>query len=137
MALISTKSVYGLNAMYELMCHTKNYPLSIREMSLKIDVSQAYLEQLLNILKNHGFVKSIRGAKGGYFLNKSPNEIFIKDIFIALDGELETTNLSPKNKVVSLFLLKSDEKLNEIFNIALSEFQILRQESDKQIDYII
>lgn len=137
MALISTKSVYGLNAMYELMCHTKNSPLSIREMSLKIDVSQAYLEQLLNILKNHGFVKSIRGAKGGYFLNKSPNEIFIKDIFIALDGELETTNLSPKNKVVSLFLLKSDEKLNEIFNIALSEFQILRQESDKQIDYII
>lgn len=137
MALLSTKSIYGLSAMYELMCHTQSTPLSIREMSDKIDVSSHYLEQLLNILKNHGFVKSIRGSKGGYFLNKNPNQIFIKDIFIALDGELETTNLSPKSKVVSLFLLKSDEKLNEIFNIALSEFQILRQESNKQIDYII
>lgn len=49
-------------------------------------VSEAYLEQLMSLLKKEGLVESIRGAGGGYMLSRNPDSINIGDILFALEG---------------------------------------------------
>jgi Rrf2 family protein len=42
------------------------------------------------ILKGAGFVRSVRGAKGGYILAKKANQIKLSDVFNALEGPVIT-----------------------------------------------
>ena len=85
---ISTKSTYGIRAMFELALYHNHGPVSVAYVSEKENISVPYLEQLLNKLRRKGLVKSIRGPKGGYVLAKNPREISIGDIVHALDGEI-------------------------------------------------
>ena len=73
MPLISTKGVYGLTAMYELSKHQEDSPMQIKDISANANIPQNYLEQLLSKLRRAELVKSIRGARGGYILAKTPD----------------------------------------------------------------
>ena len=85
---ISTKSTYGMRAMFELALYYNRGPISVAYISEKEDISVPYLEQLLSKLRREGLVKSIRGPKGGYVLAKKPKEISVGDIVCALDGDI-------------------------------------------------
>jgi Rrf2 family cysteine metabolism transcriptional repressor len=85
---ISTKSTYGIRAMFELALHYNQGPISVTYIAEREDISVPYLEQLLNQLRRRGLVKSIRGAKGGYVLAKRPAEITVGNVVSVLDGEI-------------------------------------------------
>ena len=91
MSLLSTKGMYGLSAMYQLFLSKTNKPLQIKEISARAEIPQNYLEQLLILLRQAGLVSSVRGAYGGYLLAKNAQDILIKDILIALEGNLVVT----------------------------------------------
>ncbi len=55
-------------------------------------VSEAYLEQLMSLLKKEGLVESTRGAGGGYMLSREPSSINIGDILFALEGNTSVTD---------------------------------------------
>ncbi len=80
MPLISSKGMYGLAAMHELLQHEKDQPMQIREISANADIPQNYLEQLLSKLRKADLVKSVRGSKGGYLLASDPKDIYIMDL---------------------------------------------------------
>ncbi len=137
MALLSTKGVYGLAAMYQLFLAKTDKPMQIKEISAKADIPQNYLEQLLILLRQAGLVKSIRGAYGGYVLAKSPHDISIKDILIALEGNILSTEMEIKNSVLRLFYEQSNRGLEAIFAHPLSEFEILAQQLHAELNYSI
>lgn len=85
---ISTKSTYGIRAMFELALHYGNNPISVTYISNKENISVPYMEQLLSKLRRKGLVKSVRGPTGGYILAKDPKDITVGDIVMALDGEI-------------------------------------------------
>ncbi len=85
---ISTKSTYGIRAMFELALHYARGPVSVAYISEREDISVPYLEQLLSKLRRKGLVKSVRGPKGGYALMKKPKDITVGNIVYALDGEI-------------------------------------------------
>jgi len=85
---ISTKGRYGVTAMYELALHYGEGPVSLKTIALKQSISEHYLEQLICILRNRGFVKSVRGAQGGYMLAREPETITIGDIITAMEGPI-------------------------------------------------
>lgn len=85
---ISTKSTYGIRAMFELALYYSRGPVSVTHVSEKENISISYLEQLLSKLRRKGLVKSIRGPKGGYVLAKKPKEISVGEIVRALDGDI-------------------------------------------------
>jgi Rrf2 family protein len=64
--------------------------MQVKTIAHRQDISVKYLEQLMAILKSAGFVRSIRGAKGGYILAKPANQIKLSDIFNALEGPVTT-----------------------------------------------
>ena len=88
---LSTRTRYGIRAILELAKNDAKRPLQIKIIAQHQDISVKYLEQLMAILKSAGFVRSIRGSKGGYILAKAPNQIKLSDIFNALEGSVSTT----------------------------------------------
>ncbi len=103
MPLISTKGVYGLTAMYELSKHDNKSPMQIKEISSNANIPQNYLEQLLSKLRRAELVKSIRGARGGYILARESKDILVKDILIALEGDLKIVDSKTKNPILNIF----------------------------------
>ena len=98
---ISTKSTYGIRAMFELAFHYGRKPISVAYVSEREDISVPYLEQLLSKLRKRGLVKSVRGPKGGYILAKKPKDITIGDIVRVLDGDITPVHCvtnKPSNK---------------------------------------
>ncbi|MBI4689510.1 MAG: Rrf2 family transcriptional regulator [Nitrospirae bacterium] len=92
MLRLSTKGQYGVRAMFEIAKGYPDKPIPIKEISERQDVSVAYLEQILNKLRNRGLIKSIKGPGGGYVLNKKPANISIGSILRELEGPVAITS---------------------------------------------
>ena len=87
---LSTRTRYGIRAMLELAEKGQKGPLQIKIIAQRQEISVKYLEQLMAILKSAGFVRSVRGARGGYALAKAANQIKLSDIFNCLEGPVTT-----------------------------------------------
>ncbi|MCL6548268.1 MAG: Rrf2 family transcriptional regulator [Alicyclobacillus sp.] len=85
---ISTKGRYGLMLLVDLASHEGSAPVSLKSVAERQSLSEHYLEQLIAPLRNAGFVRSVRGAYGGYMLAKPKSEITVKDIILTLEGPL-------------------------------------------------
>ena len=85
---LSTRTRYGIRAIIELAMNYGKGPLQIRVIAQRQDISVKYLEQLMTILRSAGFIRSIRGSKGGYILASQPAQIKLSDVFDALEGNV-------------------------------------------------
>jgi len=83
---LSTRTRYGIRAILDLAENYGNGPLQLKTIARHEDISVKYLEQLMILLKSAGFVRSIRGSKGGFLLTRSPSQIKISDCFNCLEG---------------------------------------------------
>jgi len=83
---LSTRTRYAVRAMLELALNKSNAPIRLRTIASRQDISIKYLEQLMATLKTAGFVRSVRGSKGGYILAKPPNQIKLDRLFNCLEG---------------------------------------------------
>ncbi len=72
--------------------------VSLRDISLRQNISLLYLEQIFLRLKKNNIVKSIRGVNGGYILTKNPNQIKISEIFYAVDETVKTVGCKKESK---------------------------------------
>lgn len=86
---ISTKGRYGTRATLELSLRYGKGPIMVREIAESQDISERYLEQILNTLRTSDLVKSTRGARGGYELARHPSEIRLGDIIRSLEGPFD------------------------------------------------
>jgi Rrf2 family transcriptional regulator, cysteine metabolism repressor len=86
---LSTKGRYGVKAMVDLAINYGETPVSIKSISERQNISEYYLEQLFAPLRKADLIKSVRGAQGGYVLNKDPKAISVADIVRVLEGPIE------------------------------------------------
>ncbi|QAA33800.1 MULTISPECIES: RrF2 family transcriptional regulator [Clostridium] len=89
---LSTKGRYGVKAMVDLAINYGEAPVSIKTISERQSISEYYLEQLFSPLRKAKLIKSIRGAQGGYVLNKEPKDITVADIMDVLEGPIEISD---------------------------------------------
>ena len=95
---LTTKGRYAVMAMADLALFKGKGPITLTDISLRQNISLAYLEQIFIKLKKNNLVKSIRGAKGGYVLEASPEVIKISNIIAAVDEEIKTLNCKKESK---------------------------------------
>ena len=95
---LTTKGRYAVMAMADLASYSKNKPVSLSEISTRQNISLAYLEQLFIHLKDEKLVKSVRGVKGGYALDRPASEIKLSNIFHAVNEEIKTLNCKKESK---------------------------------------
>ena len=95
---LTTKGRYAVMAMADLALYKDNGPISLSDISLRQNISLPYLEQIFIKLKDSNLVKSTRGAKGGYILEKPANDIKISNIISAVDEEVKMLNCKKDSK---------------------------------------
>jgi Rrf2 family protein len=85
---VSLKTTYAIQAALDLALSNGTEPVRAKAIARRQGIPARFLEQVLNAMKKAGFVHSLRGAQGGYTLNKPPSDISIAAIVEALDGPL-------------------------------------------------
>ncbi len=84
---ISTRAQYGLRALLEIGARGPE-PVPLKEVAEAQKISQHYLEQIASALRRAGFIKSVRGAKGGYKLARPPEAIRALEVVETLEGSV-------------------------------------------------
>ena len=87
---LTSKGRYAVMALTDLALYNKRGPVSLRDISLRQNISLLYLEQIFLKLKKYKIVESIRGTKGGYKLNRQASEIKLSEILFAVDENVKT-----------------------------------------------
>ncbi len=85
---ISAKSRYALHLMLALALQEPGVNLSVKTVAENEGISEKYLEQIIPVLVRNEFVRSVRGARGGYHLVKEPEEYTVGMILRTVEGSI-------------------------------------------------
>ena len=86
---ISLKCQYGVRALFELSRRWGDHELvRIPEIAQAQAIPARFLENILNQLRQGGFVESRRGKGGGFMLSRPPSTITLADIVTFIDGHI-------------------------------------------------
>lgn len=125
---LSTKSRYGLRALFDMAYNSGTLPSQIKDISRRQEISPRYLEQIFQSFKKAGILKSKRGPQGGYCLARKPEEITVLEILVAAEGDtllVECAGEKRRKKGECLFdgscvtqevWRTAGEKINEYFS---------------------
>ena len=95
---LNTRCRYAVMALADIATFNRQNPVSLRDVSLRQNISLVYLEQIFSKLKRNNIVKSIRGSSGGYILNKEPEHIKLSNIFLAVNEQVKTVQCKKESK---------------------------------------
>ena len=95
---LTSKGRYAVMALADIAAFDKKNPVSLRDISLRQNISLLYLEQIFFRLKRNNIVKSIRGTNGGYILTKNPDQIKLGTILSAVDEKIKTVGCKKDSK---------------------------------------
>ncbi len=85
---ISTKGRYALRLMMDIATHDQEGYVSLKDAAARQEISVKYLEQIAGMLSKAGFLRSGRGAQGGYCLAKEPEAYTVGSILRLTEGNL-------------------------------------------------
>ncbi len=88
---LSAKSEYGLRALIDIASLYGQGPVGAREVAARQQIPVKFLEQLVSSMRKAGILDSRRGAKGGFFLARAPEDISVFEAVEALEGSLNPT----------------------------------------------
>ena len=95
---LNSRGRYAVMALADMAKFDMKNPISLRDISLRQNISLVYLEQIFSKLKKSNIVKSIRGTNGGYILTKDPEQIKLSNIFSAVDEKVKTVQCNKESK---------------------------------------
>jgi Rrf2 family transcriptional regulator, iron-sulfur cluster assembly transcription factor len=115
---ISAKGRYAVRSVINLSRSTTGQK-SVREVAKEEAISSDFLEKIFSKLKKHGIITSIRGAHGGFSLDRDVNDITVLSILEAINEELSPTPCSTdkcgKECDISYFWAMTKDHLVEYF----------------------
>ncbi|MCR5814240.1 MAG: Rrf2 family transcriptional regulator [Desulfovibrio sp.] len=88
---LSAKTRYAARILFCMAQHDSN-PVSSSFLSAKTGISAQFIEQILRQLRLAGITDSVRGAKGGHVLLRTPKEVSIGTILTIMEGGMELSS---------------------------------------------
>jgi len=137
MFALTTKTRYSLSALLEMARHYGGGLLQVKDIAGRHDISQQYLEQLLNRLIHAGLVRSVRGKNGGYALAHPPDQMTLLTLLEALEGPLEFSQSHPADDAVKEIYRQVEEQIRNALDVPLSEVLQRQEKFDRQIVFHI
>jgi Rrf2 family protein len=77
-----------LRAMLDLAAHADEGAVRLKDLADRNNIPIKFLEQIFLALRNAGVVRSQVGARGGYMLSRSAEEITLGEVIRTLDGTI-------------------------------------------------
>ena len=94
--MISTRGRYSLRIMLDLAERPQGGYTPMKEVAARQEISEKYLENILKVLVQNGFLEGLRGKGGGYRLTRSPDQYTVEEILMLTEGSLApVTCLTP------------------------------------------
>lgn len=134
---ISTKGRYALRTMIDLAMNDTGENISIKAIVARQGISTKYLEQIISTLNKAGYVKSERGANGGYRLTKKPEEYTVGMILRLTEGSLAITTCTQDEQNLCerygcCTTVKVWEKINKAISDVVDNITIADLAADEQ-----
>ena len=134
---ISTKGRYALRTMIDLAMNDTGENISIKAIAARQGISTKYLEQIISTLNKAGYVKSERGANGGYRLTKKPEEYTVGMILRLTEGSLAITTCTQGEQNLCerygcCTTVKVWEKINKAISDVVDNITIADLAADEQ-----
>ena len=85
---ISTKGRYAVRVMLDLALNNTGECIKVKDIAARQGISEKYLEQIIAVLNKAGYVKSVRGAQGGYRIAKEPEDYTVGMILRLTEGSM-------------------------------------------------
>jgi len=85
---LSTRGEYGTLALLDLALHRGEKPVPLKDVAQRQGIPLQYLEHLITPLIAAGIVRSIRGARGGVWLARPPQEVRLSEVIQLLEGSI-------------------------------------------------
>jgi Rrf2 family protein len=129
---LTTKSEYSILALVYIARNEGKGFIKIEEICSRCDISKKYLELLFSTLRQNHYIKTRRGAGGGYKLAKPASKITIAEIIRLMDGALAPTEsvskyfysntpLSKEKKIMTVFKEIRDYVAGKLETLKLSD----------------
>ncbi len=98
---LSTRTRYGTRLMLDLAQNYGKGCVLLKDIAKRQGISEKYLSQIVLLLKSRGLVRSFRGSKGGYVLGRDPSQVTLKEVIVALEGDINIIDCLKDEKVCS------------------------------------
>ncbi|MEI6513841.1 MAG: Rrf2 family transcriptional regulator [bacterium] len=130
-SLVNAKLDYALRAVVDLAMQSHNNASQSREIAARQKIPGPYLDQILAELKRAGIVRSVRGAGGGYLLNRSPALLSVGEVLRAFTGsdpadldDINTDSFDPSaTSVVTKFRVRLERSVAHLLETTyISDF---------------
>jgi len=139
---ISTRGRYALRLMVDLAMAPADEFVTIKSIAARQEISDKYLEQIITVLSRAGFVKSARGAQGGYKLARPAEDYTVGMILRQIEGSLvpvacmedEPNQCSRCEKCVTLDVWKqlNDAISGVVDHITLADLAAKQRDKDQE-----
>ncbi|BAQ13181.1 RrF2 family transcriptional regulator [Clostridium botulinum] len=137
---ISTKGKYGIKAIIDLAINSTEEAVTLKSISERQNISEGYLEQIFSLLRKNNLIKGIKGAQGGYILEKDSAHITAGEILRALEGDLSVVELNDdylNNRMEKSIKTNLWDRINEsiervVDSITLEDLVEAYKKSDNQ-----
>jgi Rrf2 family transcriptional regulator, iron-sulfur cluster assembly transcription factor len=128
---ISAQEEYGLRCLVQLANLNAGESLTLPQIAEREGISTANAGKLMWLLNKAGFVGSTRGTKGGYFLARPAEDIYLNEIIKVLDEDVMNAHCGSYTGVLDSCVHKGDcgirpviVGLHEIVQTALSRITL-------------
>jgi len=92
---ISARADYAIRVLLELAADTTR-PITCESVASTQDIPPRFIKAVLRDLRQAGLVRSQRGCEGGYWLDRGAEEITVRDVVVAVDGEFLSVRGEPR-----------------------------------------
>jgi len=97
---ITARAEYASLAILELALSYNSGHIQAKEIAERKQIPPKFLEQILIQLRNAGLIQSLRGASGGYLLARPPEQITLREVVEAVEGELNIVDAKLEDKTL-------------------------------------
>ena len=142
--IVSTKGRYALRVMIDLAEHQSEKYVPLKEIAARQEISEKYLENILKVLVQNGFLEGLRGKGGGYRLTRSPDQYTVGEILMLTEGSLapvdcveDGADCGREDQCVTVMLWK---KLNDAINSVVDNItlaDLVEWQMQKSNEYVI
>lgn len=143
---ISTKGRYAVRVMLDLALNDTGECIKVKDIAARQDISEKYLEQIIAVLNKAGYVKSVRGAQGGYRIARDPAEYTVGMILRLTEGSMApVTCLDEGVECEQCDTCETLEVWKELYgainnvidNVTVADLVAKRQQREGSLDYSI
>lgn len=143
---ISTKGRYAVRVMLDLALNDTGECIKVKDIAARQDISEKYLEQIIAVLNKAGYVKSVRGAQGGYRIARDPSEYTVGMILRLTEGSMApVTCLDEGVECEQCDTCETLEVWKELYgainnvidNVTVADLVAKRQQREGSLDYSI